>query len=500
MDRLPTRLYTAQQVKQGEQLAAQQAGVEMYALMQRAGKAVYDHIRNHHPTVNRLSILCGCGNNGGDGFVVAKLAQQDGLEVQLYLSRDEGKISGDAKKAKQEWLNGDGEISSIDSFKAGEAELIVDGLLGTGLSGDVREPIQVIIDKVNEANLPVVSIDIPSGLCSDTGAILGAAISANSTVTFIGVKQGLMTGQARNVVGELYFSGLGVNDEFERLVSHSSLRLSPKSVKQLLPQRSPTAHKGKHGRLLCIGGNEGYAGAIRLCATAAARTGAGLIRTLCHESATLPLQIGCPEVMTRSWSGEGNLLNEALGATDVIALGPGLDTDSWAQSLFSACSEAPKTKVLDADALNLLANTPSIDHARVITPHPGEAARLLGCSVAEVEQNRFQAISELQGKYGGVVVLKGAGTLVYDGHDIFVCNAGNPGMATGGMGDVLTGIIAAMLAQGLSPSDAAKVGTLIHSLAADRLAKQYGQIGLLASDIIIESRAVIHSWLSDEND
>ncbi|WP_394125974.1 NAD(P)H-hydrate dehydratase [Vibrio hepatarius] len=496
MERLPTRLYTAQQVKQGEHLAAQQAGVEMYALMQRAGKAVYQHIRNQYPDIKHLSILCGCGNNGGDGFVLAKLAQKDGLGVQLYLYGDDAKISGDAKKAKQEWLNGGGEISSIDSFNAGDAELIVDGLLGTGLSGDVREPLQALIEKVNETNLPVVSIDIPSGLCSDTGSILGAAISASSTVTFIGVKQGLMTGYARSVVGELHFAGLEVIDEFGQIVPYSAISLSPELVKHLLPKRCPTAHKGKHGRLLCIGGNEGYSGAIRLCASAAARTGAGLIRTLCHESSTLALQVGCPEVMTRSWSGESSLLNEALQATDVIALGPGLGTDSWAQTLMSACKEISKPKVCDADALNMLANIPYVDQQRVITPHPGEAARLLGCSVVAVEQNRFQAVTDLQSKYGGVVVLKGAGTLICDGHDIYVCNAGNPGMATGGMGDVLTGIIAAMLAQGLSLSDAAKVGTLIHSTAADKLANQYGQIGLLASDVIPEARAVIHRWLN----
>jgi NAD(P)H-hydrate epimerase len=499
MERLPTRLYTAQQVKQGEQLAAQQAGVEMYALMQRAGNAAYQHIRNKYPDIKHLSILCGCGNNGGDGFVVAKLAQKDGLDVRLYLYGDDAKISGDAKKAKQEWLNGGGEIRSIESFNAADAELIVDGLLGTGLSGDVREPMQVIIEKLNEANLPVVAIDIPSGLCSDTGSILGATILASSTVTFIGVKQGLMTGQAGSVVGELHFAGLGVDEEFERLVSHSSVCLSPASVKQLLPKRIPTAHKGKHGRLLCIGGNEGYAGAIRLSASAAARAGAGLIRTLCHESSTLALQVGCPEVMTRSWSDDDELLNEALQATDVIALGPGLGTDNWAKALFLACEGATKPKVLDADALNLLANEPSVDHARVITPHPGEAARLLGCSVAEVEQNRFRAVTDLQSEYGGVVVLKGAGTLICDGHDIYVCNAGNPGMATGGMGDVLTGIIAAMLAQGLSLSDAARAGTLIHSVAADNLSNQYGQIGLLASDVIPEARAVIYQWLNGSN-
>ncbi|EEX93753.1 sugar kinase [Vibrio orientalis CIP 102891 = ATCC 33934] len=496
MERLPTRLYTAQQVKQGEQLAAQQAGVEMYTLMQRAGKAVYQRIRYQYPNIKHLSILCGCGNNGGDGFVVAKLAQKDGLDVQLYLYGDEAKISGDAKKAKQAWLNGGGEISSIDSFNAGDADLIVDGLLGTGLSCDVREPMQVIIGKINEANLPVVSIDIPSGLCSDTGSILGAAISANSTVTFIGVKQGLMTGQARSVVGELHFAGLGVDEEFTQLASHSALSLGSESVKHLLPKRCPTAHKGNHGRLLCIGGNEGYSGAIRLCASAAARTGAGLIRTLCHQSSTLALQVGCPEVMTRSWNGNSELLSEALQATDVLALGPGLGTDNWAKTLFLACKSSTKAKVLDADALNLLANEPSADHARVITPHPGEAARLLGCSVATVEQNRFQAVKDLQNKYGGVVVLKGAGTLINDGHDIYICNAGNPGMATGGMGDVLTGIIAAMLAQGLSLSDAAKVGTLIHSVAADELVQQYGQIGLLASDVIPASRAAIQHCLS----
>ncbi|MFM2587164.1 NAD(P)H-hydrate dehydratase [Vibrio sp. TBV020] len=494
MDRLPSRLYTAQQVKHGESLAAQKAGVEMYVLMQRAGQATYNHIQHRYPDAKRLSVLCGCGNNGGDGFVVARLAQNDGVDVKLYLCGDETKISGDAQTAKQEWLNCGGEIKSIEHFEPEQSSLIVDALLGTGLSGEVRTSLQSIIEQINDTDTKVVSIDIPSGLCSDTGTILGQAIKADSTITFIGVKQGLLTGQARNVVGELHFSGLGVEEEFNQLIAHSVLTLSVESTIGLLPRRKATAHKGNHGRLLCLGGNEGYSGAIRLCATAAARSGAGLIRVLCHENSILPLQIGCPEVMTRSVREGDSLLHEALATTDAIALGPGLGIDAWAHELYHACKQSPKSKVVDADALNILANSPYIDHQRIITPHPGEAARLLDCQVVDVEKNRFQAVTELQSKYGGVVVLKGAGTLICDGHDINVCNAGNPGMATGGMGDVLTGIIGALLAQGLTLNDAAKVGVLVHSVAADNLAQRHGQIGLLASDVISEVREVIHHW------
>lgn len=492
---LPLELYTGQQVKHGEQQAAKLAGVEMYTLMLRAGLATYQVMKDKFPHAKRIVIMAGTGNNGGDGFVVAKLAKSDGLEVALFLYGDEAKISGDAAKAKQEWVECGGKIQSFDSldWSKNSADVLIDGLLGTGLTGEVRKPLQDLIAKVNDSQVPVVAIDTPSGLCTNSGQILGNAIIAKHTVTFIGVKQGLTTGQARAYTGELHYAGLGVENEFRQCVESSSQFID---FRLAMPPRIATAHKGHNGRLLCLGGNQGYAGAIRLCATAGARIGAGLIRTLCHPSSALPLQVACPEVMTLGWSGDADALKEGLDFADVIAMGPGLGTDIWAQDIFLATSRVEKPKVVDADGLNLLALQPNVDDLRVITPHPGEAARLLGCSVTDIEQDRFQAVSNLHKKYGGVVVLKGAGTLIFDGYDTSICQAGNAGMATGGMGDVLTGILAALIAQGMSLPNAAKFGVLLHSVAADQIAMREGQVGMLASDVIDEARTVLNHWLT----
>lgn len=495
---LPRQLFTGQQVKRGEQQAAQLAGIEMYSLMQSAGAAVYQLLRLQYPNAKRLLILIGGGNNGGDGLIVARLAKQDGLHVTAALYGEESKLSGDALRAKQEWLANGGELVCLDSLELEQldADVIVDGLLGTGLQGDVRMPMQNLIERVNHLKLPVVAIDIPSGLCSDTGRILGQAVKASHTMTFIGVKQGLTTGQAREVTGQLHFAGLGVDHTFLQCEQISSQLLDLDELRQVLPRRTASAHKGNHGRVLCLGGNNGFAGAIRLCASAAARNGAGLIRALCHVNSTVALQVSCPEVMTQSWDNQQSVLEQALAQNDVVAIGPGLSVDDWAKRLYQAVQTIDKPKVVDADGLNLLALAPNVDPKRIITPHPGEAARLLDCSVKQVEQDRFKAVRALQQKYGGVVVLKGAGTLICGDGKTYVCSAGNPGMASGGMGDVLTGVIAALLGQGLSLLDAARVGVLLHSTAADELAERDGQIGLLASDVVQQCRIVLNRWVA----
>lgn len=488
------RLYTGEQVKLGEVQAAAKLGIEMYSLMLSAGQAVFDVLRGYYPDANDLLIVCGSGNNGGDGFVVAKLAKAAGLKVNVVLTVEASRLHGDAARAKDDWLSTGGKIRPVSGLPKciADADLIVDGILGTGLSGQVRPDIGAIIDQINRSQKPVVSIDIPSGLCSDTGDLLGQTVKAQRTVTFIARKQGLVTGKARAVVGELHFSGLGVDHVFASLYPSNVWLLSASQSRDLVPVRSTLAHKGQHGRLLCLGGNLGYAGAIRMCAQAGVRSGAGLVSTLCHSSSSLALQVACPEVMVSSWDGDTEALAQAMADKSVIALGPGLGQDEWARAMFEVVTSSDTAKVLDADGLNLLAKQPCLDARRVITPHPGEAARLLGCSVEQVERDRYQSVTLLQQRYGGVVVLKGAGTLVCNGDSIAVCTAGNPGMASGGMGDVLTGVIAALMAQGLSDFDAACLGVYVHSVAADNLAKESGPIGLAASDLVPEIRAVLN--------
>ncbi len=491
---LPKQLYTGDQVKQGEAQAAKNAGYSLYQLMEMAGESVFRVLEEKYPRTQNVTVLCGGGNNGGDGFVVARLAKQAGLAVQLICTVDESRYVGDALQAKQAWLKSGGTILSQERLSEclTTADVIIDGLLGTGLSGQVREETRAIIDSVNRCEKPVIAIDIPSGLCSDTGTVLGCAICAQHTVTFIAIKQGLVTGQARDVVGKQHFSGLNVQSQFADLVPSHVDMLSLEDMLGDFPKRSATAHKGKHGRLLCIGGNQGYGGAIRMCAQAAVRSGAGLVSCICHPVSSLPLMVACPEVMTIGWEDDLEQLSAKSAAQDVVAFGPGLGSDSWAQALFQHVQSLAINKVVDADGLNLLAQKPNLDADRVITPHPGEAARLLNCSVAEIESNRYAAVRLLQDKFGGVVVLKGAGSLVCDGRRTYVCLAGNPGMATGGMGDVLTGIIAALVAQGVELSVAARLGVQLHSQAADLVAAEEGMIGLLASDVIGKVRQLLN--------
>lgn len=455
---LRNALYTAKQVREGEVVAAANAGVTLYELMERAGRATFAVILNYYPAVSRLCVVCGKGNNGGDGYVVARLALQQGLHVVLIQSGDAESLSGDAKQAQQAWRDAGGEISDTTSLNGAlsDCDLVVDALLGTGLA-------------------------------------LPDAIHADHTVTFIGTKQGLVTGKARAFCGLIHFADLGIGAEFSQLVPSFKMTIERDEIAQWRLTRDRCAHKGDHGRVVLLGGNRGMSGAISLAATACARSGAGLMAALTHPESALPLQIHCPEVMTLGYNEDKKELEKKLDWADVLVVGPGLGTDEWAKKRWNDITNYQGPMVLDADGLNWLARYPNHNDQRIITPHPGEAARLLGCSVNEVEADRFAAISVLQSQYGGVVVLKGAGTLICDGTQAFVCNAGNPGMATGGMGDVLSGVIGALLAQKLPLLRAASLGVLLHSCAADICAEQDGEIGLLASDLFDKIRQLLNA-------
>lgn len=371
------------------------------------------------------------------------------------------------------------------------AEVIVDALLGTGLKGCVRKDSLALIETVNQSGRPVIAVDIPSGLCADTGAGLGAVIGARQTVTFIGLKRGLCTGQAADYTGELLFAGLGVEDAFARHGQPSALRINREEVIRCLPPRPRTAHKGHNGRVLCAGGDVGMPGAIRLAAEACARTGAGLTAVITQPDNVLSIVTARPEIMVQGWQDKAHEISRRLEWADVVVIGPGLGQSDWSKALLFHFDATDKKMVIDADGLNLLALSPDYKNNRIMTPHPGEAARLLQTTVAAVEADRFAAVEQLQQKYGGVVVLKGAGTLVYDGRQIWVCTAGNPGMASGGMGDVLSGIIGALAGQGLSLPEAARVGVWIHSTAADLCARD-GERGVLASDLFPYIRQLVN--------
>jgi NAD(P)H-hydrate epimerase len=360
-------------------------------------------------------------------------------------------------------------------------------LLGTGLDRPVTGLYAEAIQAINAHSSPVIAVDIPSGLNADTGNAMGCAVKADCTVTFIGLKQGLFTGQAAEYCGEIYFAQLGVPDDVFDEVKAVAVRV----IKSPLPRRSRYAHKGDSGHVLIVGGDLGYSGAAKMAGEAALRVGSGLVTIATRAEHSGLMNLSRPELMCHGVETPEQLM-ALLAKADVVAVGPGLGQSDWAKALFNAAISSGKPMVVDADGLNLLAAAPINKPDWILTPHPGEAGRLLNYSNAEIQQDWFAAALSLQDKYGGVVILKGAGTLIASGHQLAVSNTGNPGMASGGMGDVLTGVIAGLLAQGFSLQDAAQQGVYNHGLAADLSAEKDGERGLLATDLMPYLRQLVN--------
>ncbi len=483
MDRLPYDLYRAEQVRELDRLAIEYYGISGTALMATAGQALFDEIRRSWPRLRQLAVLCGGGNNGGDGYVVARLAKQAGLEVEVYQLVEPRHLKGDARHAWEEAEAAGISMINYDGQRIDGHELIVDALLGTGLSGPTEGIWAEAITAINEAPCPVIAADIPSGLSADSGCVHGCGVEADVTVTFIGLKRGLFTADGPDYCGRLVFSDLNVPAEVYGHLGPDARRIDYPALSSLLPLRRLAANKGDFGHVLVVGGDLGMSGAARMAAEAAARTGAGLVSVATRAAHAATISSARPELMCHAVE-EADALIPLLHRASVVAIGPGLGQGEWGRAMLGRILESNLPLVLDADALNLLAVEPLRHDKWVLTPHPGEAARLLGCTAAEIQQDRFGAVASLEASYGGITVLKGAGTLVLgsDG-EIALCSEGNPGMASGGMGDVLTGVIAALIAQGMGLHEAARLGVVIHATAADEVAGRDGERGLLASDL-----------------
>jgi hydroxyethylthiazole kinase-like uncharacterized protein yjeF len=477
------RLYTAAQSRAVDRAAIEDHGLPGPLLMARAARAAFQRLLAEVPEPESLQILCGPGNNGGDGLLVGVLAAGRGIPVRVFLVGGEPK-SDDAQAAASR-ARGAGLV--LEKFTPGVLEargVVVDGMLGTGITGAPRDAYAAAIAEVNALGRPVLALDVPSGVNADTGCAAGEAIAATWTVSFITAKRGLYTGAGPERAGALSVEELEVPAEAFTVAGATCELLSPDTVPVFLPRRGSASHKGDYGRCLLIGGDEGMGGALILAAEAALRCGVGLARAATRSNHCLPLLARRPECMVEAVE-HRNDLEPLLPWPDAIAVGPGLGQAPWGEQLLHAALAAGRPLVVDADALNLLARRQAwpLPPNCIITPHPGEAARLLGASVAEVQADRFAAAQGLWELTGSVVVLKGPGTLVCGPGATAVCAAGNPGMASGGMGDVLTGVIAALLAQGLAPLQAARRGVLLHSLAADRAAERQGKSALLAGDV-----------------
>jgi ADP-dependent NAD(P)H-hydrate dehydratase / NAD(P)H-hydrate epimerase len=482
MTELPTALYRTAQVRELDRVAIQEFAIPGYTLMQRAGQAAFKLLRTRWPEARKLRVIAGTGNNGGDGYVLALCARQAGLDILTLQCGDAGRIRGDARTARAAYLAAGGEEQPFADEDLSLADVIVDALLGTGLEQEVRDNYKAVIEAINAQPTPVLALDVPSGLHSDTGMPLGAAVEADCTISFIGLKRGLFTGHAADYCGELHFDDLQVPAEIYQRQEPAAQRVDLAMLARLLAPRARSSHKGHFGHVLILGGERGMGGAPRMAGEAAARVGAGLVSVATRAANVPAINATRPELMAYAVEDRAELAPLLRRAT-VVAIGPGLGTTAWSRSLLSAVLDADLPKIIDADGLNLLSAEPLRREDWVLTPHPGEAGRLLGCDTRTVQNDRYGALQGLQQRYGGVCLLKGAGTLIGSSRRVAVCTAGNPGMASGGMGDVLTGVVAGLRAQGLANAEAAELGACLHAAAADCAAKCGGERGLLATDL-----------------
>jgi len=489
---LPVCLYSTAQVRALDAHAIEKLGIPGYTLMKRAGESALRYLRTRFPVAHRIVIVCGAGNNGGDGYVLARFAQAAGLTVSALAAAAPETLRGDARQAYEDLRASGASVQPYARERLGDGEVIVDALLGTGLRGPAREEVAHVIREINGSGRPVLAVDVPSGLDGDTGVPLGESVRADCTVTFVGLKTGLFIGDGPEFAGTVFFDDLEIAPETAGAPAARVERILEAAIQQALPRRARSSHKGDFGRVLLVGAGVGMPGAIRLAGEACLRVGAGLVTVAVAPDNVPAISAGRPELICLPLV-EADALTGAAERADVIAIGPGLGRTPWAHDALDRVLRSGKPLVVDADALNIIAESNSPARGNwILTPHPGEAARLLGTDTGEIQRDRLAALEHLVARYGGTVVLKGAGTLVgASGRTPALCERGNPGMATAGMGDVLTGTIAGILAQCRDAWLAARAGVLVHAMAGDAAART-GERGLLASDVARELRNCVN--------
>lgn len=475
---LDRALYRTDQTRELDRLAIEEFGTPGLTLMERAGRRAFDQIMRRYPDAERVVVMCGPGNNGGDGYVVARLMRQIGVEVAVV--RTSEPKTPDATAVCDTYLKAGGGIEENALEVIACADLVIDALLGAGLTRAPSAPFAGLIQAANRNTCPCVAIDLPSGLSGDTGQAFEPTIDATCTVTFIGKKLGMFTADGETVCGERLYESLDVDPEvFRRVTPAAEILAAP-----AFAARKSNSHKGNYGDLVIAGGDHGMMGAVLLAGRAALRTGAGLVTIASRENHLDQPALCQPELMSDVYEQSGQC--EALfGRANAMVIGPGTRENAWGRDIFTATTQIDCARIIDAGGLRVLATTKTdwCDN-QVLTPHPGEAAALLQCSAAEIQQDRVAAATAIHEQFGGVCVLKGAGTVIVGEDSVRICDRGNPGMASAGMGDVLSGVIGALLAQGMTPMEAACAGVWLHAESADRAAAVTGQPALLASDVI----------------
>ncbi|WP_428848552.1 NAD(P)H-hydrate dehydratase [Shewanella marinintestina] len=484
---LSTPLFSVQQIKAAEVNAVKSGCVSLYELVERAGHAAFELLSERQANTSKVLVLAGHGNNAADAYITASLLLKSGFDVELQASLA-SHPSDELTQAINCFQVSGGETKPFDVTKIAIATIIVDGLLGTGIKGELSSELTKVINTVNGSNAWILSLDVPSGINPNTGSYQQTAIEANMTLVFGGFKKGLLTGKARHCCGEIKLANIGLN---EFLPESSTAQINSFTLENTFLPRRRDAHKGNNGKVSIIGGDYGMAGAVRLAAEGCLRSGAGLVTVISRPEHQFIVSATRPELMFWGCELVDMEVYLKLGWASVLVIGPGLGNDDWGYNLLKAVDLTDKPCVIDADGLTQLIGMPMADKDWVLTPHPGEAAKLLGLSIAEVEKDRFAAAKRLHQKYKGVIVLKGAGTIIFDGNQYYVAPVGNPGLASGGCGDVLAGVIGGLIAQGYKSIEAACLGVVIHGSAAD-LAAQEGERGMLASDLMPYIRQLVN--------
>ena len=504
-----TRLVTGQQMARIDRRAIE-GGIPGTKLMQAAGEGVFQVLESAAKDLSgcRIVILCGKGNNGGDGFVVGNLANRAGASVTLFLFAKAAHIEGDAAHHLSETIQQGLVVNQVQtksdlkqiSRALSKADFVIDALIGTGLRGSPRRLVAETIEEVNQAVCPVISVDVPSGMNAQEGTCPGPCINASHTVTFALPKLGHFFQPGRSHCGKIHLSDIGISDEDVEAEKVGTSLIAPWGAASLLPKRAPDAHKGDCGRIVIIAGSQGLTGAASLAGQAATKVGAGLVTVGVPESLNDILEIKLTEAMTRplpevrkarclSLRARGQI-QDLIHSADCVAIGPGLGRHRETEALVRRLLKDVRIPlILDADALNALSGDAGclkgLEAPTIVTPHPGEFSRLTGVDPDRISPNPLEETRELAESCGITVVLKGAPTLIAspDG-SVYVNPSGNAGMATGGTGDVLTGLLASLIGQGLDTLGAAQLGTYLHGLAGDLAAEKLGQMGLTASDIV----------------
>ena len=471
-------LYRVAQVRALD-AAAMAAGTPGFELMRRAATAAWTLLRRRWRWAREVVVVAGSGNNGGDGLVLAVLARQAGWPVRVLLAADADRYRGDARRAHALALESGVPMAPWAETPLDGETVLVDALLGSGLSGPVRPRQEAIIQWMNRQPTSVLALDVPSGLHADSGEIQGVAVRASHTITFVADKPGLHTADGPACAGEVHFSDLGLPAALYA-TEQAAATLLPLALPFPMPARARNSHKGQFGHVLCLGGQAGMGGAIRLAAEACLRSGAGLVSVACARASVPPVACGRPELMVREADAGFDL---QAHRADVLALGPGLGQSDWSRQRTESVWADARPLVVDADALALLPARAFENRPVILTPHPGEAARMLATTVQAVQRDRLRAAEQLAERWQAVVALKGAGTVIAaPGRLPAIAPLALPAMSGAGFGDVLTGILAALLGQGLSAWEAACNGVMAHGLAARRAAGDR-QRGLLASDL-----------------